>query len=215
VLIVAVVLYQVVRFYYTQLRATLFNMPSPSLSLASSTTLITAFLSFSANVIAGPTHLLTSRARAPQTHYVLDTQYSGTNFFDGFAFQTFADPTHGFVTYESESYASQNDLIGFDNGRVQMRVDSTNQYNGNANYYNVAGVGRPSVRIESTSSWTHGLFIIDLVHMPSTNDGSGCGTWPAFWLLGSGTWPYNGEIDIIEGANNQVNDLTSAHTVSW
>jgi beta-glucanase (GH16 family) len=198
--------------FFTQLRATLFKMPSPSLTLASSTTLITAFLSFSANVIAAvrPGQVT---SQSPQTHYVLDTSYTGTNFFDGFAFQTFADPTHGFVTYESESYASQHDLISFDNGRVQMRVDSTNQYNGDANYYNVAGVGRPSVRIESTSSWTHGLFIIDLVHMPSTNDGSGCGTWPAFWLLGSGTWPYNGEIDIIEGANNQVNDLTSAHTV--
>lgn len=37
------------------------------------------------------------------------------------------------------------------------------------------GRGRSSVRISSQKSWTHGLFIGDLAHMP----GSICGTWPA------------------------------------
>lgn len=35
--------------------------------------------------------------------------------------------------------------------------------------------GRPSVRITTQKSWTHGLFIADIAHMP----GSICGVWPA------------------------------------
>lgn len=37
------------------------------------------------------------------------------------------------------------------------------------------GPGRNSVRITSQKTWTHGLFIADILHMPD----SICGTWPA------------------------------------
>ena len=37
------------------------------------------------------------------------------------------------------------------------------------------GAGRPSVRISTQKSWTHGLFIGDFAHTP----GGICGTWPA------------------------------------
>lgn len=30
----------------------------------------------------------------------------------------------------------------------------------------------------------------------------GTGSWPAFWMLGNGSWPYCGEIDIMEHANS-------------
>ncbi|KIX96061.1 uncharacterized protein Z520_08316 [Fonsecaea multimorphosa CBS 102226] len=173
-------------------------MPSSSLFLRSSTTLVSALL------------LLSSSASA-DTYYALDTEYSGKDFFDGFNFFADADPTHGFVTYVDEATAEADGLITFNGGSTQMRVDYKNTYNGSADYYNINNVGRPSVRIESIKSWTHGLFLADLKHMPTTNDGTGCGVWPAFWTLGSGTWPYNGEIDIIEGANNQATDLTSTH----
>jgi len=33
------------------------------------------------------------------------------------------------------------------------------------------------------------------------NPGSGLGYWPAFWMLGPGQWPENGEIDILEDVN--------------
>jgi hypothetical protein len=114
--------------------------------------------------------------------------------------------------YESRTDATQDGLITFDGGSAQMRVDDTNTYDGTANYYLVNGVGRPSVRIESTSSWTHGLFIADIKHLPTTRTSGGCSVWPAFWTLGSGDWPMNGEIDIIEGANTNSVNLASAHT---
>lgn len=48
--------------------------------------------------------------------------------------------------------------------------------------------GRPSVQIKSLNTYTHGLFLFDALHVPA-----GCGTWPAYWLLGP-DWPKNGEI---------------------
>lgn len=72
---------------------------------------------------------------------------------------------------------------------------------------NVNGAGRPSVRISTAKAWTHGLFIGDFNHAP----GGICGTWPAFWTLGP-NWPYNGEIDILEGANQLTQNTVSLHS---
>ncbi|KAK4896775.1 hypothetical protein LTR27_005369 [Elasticomyces elasticus] len=131
--------------------------------------------------------------------YVLEDDYmSGGNFFDKFAFWDSADPTNGFVNYQGESASSSQDLINSSSTNVQMRVDSTNQ----------APNGRASVRITSTKSYNSGLFILDADHMPT-----GCGTWPAFWLVGP-NWPNEGEIDIIEGVNEQATNAMTLHTKS-
>ncbi len=39
----------------------------------------------------------------------------------------------------------------------------------------------------------------------------GCGTWPAFWACGA-DWPNNGEIDIIEGVNQQTENYMTLHS---
>lgn len=42
---------------------------------------------------------------------------------------------------------------------------------------------------------------------------AGGGTWPAFWMLGYGSWPYCGEIDIMEHVGNDPNMISHAlHT---
>ena len=54
------------------------------------------------------------------------------------------------------------------------------------------------------------MIILDLAHMPE-----GCGTWPAFWTVTRGAWPAGGEIDIIEGVNDQGPNLSSLHTTPY
>ena len=178
-------------------------MPSSSLFLRSSTTLVSTLALLSAPVLSAPT---TSQV------YNIDTTYAGPSFFSGWDFFADADPTHGFVTYLNQSAAQSNQLISA--GRsAKMLVDSTTVLPVPADssaYWGQNGVGRKSVRIESQKSWTHGLFVVDLNHMPSSSTG-GCGTWPAFWTLGSGPWPNNGEIDIIEGANDQPANYAAGH----
>jgi hypothetical protein len=71
----------------------------------------------------------------------------------------------------------------------------------------VAPDGRASVRVTSSRSFQHGLIIADIAHMP----GGVCGTWPAFWMVGS-NWPSNGEIDIVEGVNDQDVNKMTLHT---
>lgn len=75
-------------------------------------------------------------------------------------------------------------------------------------YVNVVTTGRPSVRIQSKETYTHGLLIADLAHMPA----SICGTWPAFWTVNSTNYPQYGEIDILENINEKTVSLQTLHT---
>lgn len=171
-------------------------MPSSSLFLRSSTTFITSLLFSTA--FAAPHAKRVSSAAEPT--YTLAHNYAGSNFYDQFDFFHDSDPTHGFVQYNDRA-GSQN-LIGFEGDYAVWGVDDTtvisdDDYN---HYNNQDGsfTGRQSIRLEGKDSFTHGLVISDIKQMP----GGLCGTWPAFWTLGTGSkgWPYYGEIDIIEGS---------------
>ncbi|KAJ3510113.1 hypothetical protein NMY22_g16071 [Coprinellus aureogranulatus] len=48
---------------------------------------------------------------------------------------------------------------------------------------------------------------IDLRHMPQ-----GCGTWPAIWEVAKDDWPNKGEVDIVEGVNDQGPNASTLHT---
>jgi hypothetical protein len=69
---------------------------------------------------------------------------------------------------------------------------------------------RQSIRLEGTTRFNSGLFIVDLRHMPA-----GCGVWPAVWLTDEQYWPNHGEIDFIEGVNYQNSVKTALHTSAF
>lgn len=139
----------------------------------------------------------TNAHEAATTNYHLVKNYTGQAFFDNFEFFSDRDPTNGFVSYVDLETANRTGLAGlassksFDNA-VYLGVDWWS--------LNVTPVGRPSTRVESKDTFNHSLWVADIKHMP----GGICGSWPAFWLLGTGArWPQAGEIDIMEGINRQ------------
>ncbi|RDW73315.1 glycoside hydrolase family 16 protein [Coleophoma cylindrospora] len=130
--------------------------------------------------------------------YTLMNTYDATNFFDYFNFFTAVDPTSGYVDYVSETVAMADGLARYQNNQVYLGVDYTTS--------NPASM-RASVRVTSDISYTQGLFIADIAHMPE----AACGVWPAFWMFGP-NWPDSGEIDIIEGVNLATTNSITLHT---
>ncbi|KAL4728682.1 hypothetical protein ACLX1H_005433 [Fusarium chlamydosporum] len=114
--------------------------------------------------------------------YSVTHTYDSSNFFEAFEFFNADDPTNGFVEYVDSDTANSEGLAGFVDGQVYMGVDYKTKNPSN---------GRKSVRVTSHDSFTHGLFIADIAHMP-------------------GSIP--GEIDIIEGVNTQTENKITLHT---
>ena len=133
--------------------------------------------------------LLTVILLVPTTYaaYELVDDYSPEKFASMFDFITYDDPSHGYVNYVNQSTAESLGLLKLENGKLYMGADHTNV---------ASGRGRDSIRVSSKPVYNHGLFILDMDHMPNSE----CGSWPAFWTFGP-NWPNSGEIDIIEGMN--------------
>jgi hypothetical protein len=111
------------------------------------------------------------------------------------------DPTGGFVDYQSESAARSKKLAEYrKDGTNYIGVDTTKKVTNTR--------GRESIRIESKTKYNHGLFIVDLAHMPA----SVCGTWPAFWTVSQDNFPSQGEIDILENIHEETRTLHALHT---
>lgn len=148
----------------------------------------------------------TCSVSARNCYWKSDSFKTNTSFFDAFQFETFDDPTHGYVDYVDRNTAFQNGLVKYIGEKVYIGVD----------YSNTAwGRGRRSIRLKSNRVLNgRNLLVIDLDHMPSTTGQkvpAGCGVWPAFWTVGD-NWPNNGEIDIIEYVNTDSTIQTTLHT---
>ncbi|KZT57967.1 glycoside hydrolase family 16 protein [Calocera cornea HHB12733] len=137
---------------------------------------------------------------AVATTYNIHDTFIGSEFLSGFTWEAIADPTNGRVNYVSQATALADNLTYTSSDTFIMRADYTTTLT-------ASGPGRNSVRIQSNNAYTYALMVLDLRHMPE-----GCATWPAFWTTGATDWPTCGEIDIIEGVNNEVPNLTSLHT---
>ncbi|KAI0020166.1 glycoside hydrolase family 16 protein [Xylariomycetidae sp. FL0641] len=134
---------------------------------------------------------------AAQAAYTLQDSYDDKNFFNGFNFYNGDDPTHGFVKYVGSHMANNTGMAGYAENGVFLGVG----------HQAPAVNGRFSLRMESKKTYTKGLIIADIAHQPEPK----CGQWPAFWTFGD-NWPYQGEIDIIEGVNLATNTTYTLHT---
>ncbi|KAJ4415390.1 hypothetical protein N0V82_007385 [Gnomoniopsis sp. IMI 355080] len=145
-----------------------------------------------------PLALLTTLASA--TSYTISKTYDSTNFFTDFDFFSTADPTHGFVTYQTQSAAESLGLAKVVNGnQVYIGVDNSTTLGQNS-------TGMPSVRLQSQATYNKMLLVADVAHMPFA-----CGAWPSLWTWAD-PWPTKGEIDIIEGVNSQTTNAMTLHT---
>ncbi|KAJ7175187.1 laminarinase [Mycena crocata] len=124
---------------------------------------------------------------------------SGAGFLSAFSFQAIPDPTNGRVNYVNAATAASQNLTFASGNTFVLRADSKT-------VLSAGGAGRNSVRLQSNKQFTTAVTIFDVRHMPQ-----GCGTWPALWTVGA-NWPHQGEIDILEGVNDQGTNQATLHT---
>lgn len=134
--------------------------------------------------------------------YGLTDNIVGSGFYSAFSFQNIADPTHGRVNYVNQATAQSQNLTFASSDSFILRADYKT-------VLNPSGAGRNSVRIRSNKVYTTHVAVFNMRHMPE-----GCGTWPAVWETNESNWPNGGEIDIMEGVNNQSPNAVTLHTNS-
>ena len=80
-------------------------------------------------------------------HYSLKDTYIGNDFYSGFQWETFDDPTHGRVNYVDQGTAVAKNLTYAHGNTLILRADSTTTLS-------PSGPGRNSVSIRSKKTYT-------------------------------------------------------------
>ncbi|KAF8916423.1 2 beta-glucanase [Mucidula mucida] len=131
--------------------------------------------------------------------YVLTDSFVGSSFLNGFTYDAISDPTGGRVVYVDAATAAAQNLTYASSDSFIVRADHTT-------VLSASGPGRNSIRLKSTKTYSNGVTVFNIRHMPQ-----GCGTWPAVWSFAD-PWPGTGEIDILEGVNDQAYNQATLHT---
>ncbi|KIM37388.1 glycoside hydrolase family 16 protein [Hebeloma cylindrosporum] len=134
------------------------------------------------------------------TNYLLTSNIVGPAFYSAFTWEAIADPTHGRVNYVDEFTSIKRNLTYASFDTFILQAD-------HKTVLDADGPGRDSVRIISRKAYTQHIAVFDVRHMPE-----GCGTWPAIWETKGQNWPSGGEVDIMEGVNNQSPNAATLHT---
>jgi hypothetical protein len=142
--------------------------------------------------------------------YQLVEVHRGDNFLDYYDFSDGPDSegSAGYNTYVGRDRATHLGLVNIqkdeNDGESYVYLSSTPGTGPRDKFGNLF---RDSVRLEGKTRFDRGLIVLDVQHMPA-----GCGVWPAFWTTDEAAWPNHGEIDIVEGINNQDVVKTALHT---
>uniref|UniRef100_A0A7S4SGA6 GH16 domain-containing protein n=1 Tax=Alexandrium monilatum TaxID=311494 RepID=A0A7S4SGA6_9DINO len=130
-----------------------------------------------------------SCGRNVATCYALNWKAEGKTFFDDFVFVTH-DSTHGMAKYVNKTEAFAEGVVSTTDTHARIglgpRVDD----------YKVL-----SANVHSKYTWDPMKSF--LVAVKLSDSPSGCGVWPAFWVLNSEkTWPEGAELDIFEWSDD-------------
>ncbi|KAJ6615140.1 laminarinase [Mycena sp. CBHHK59/15] len=170
---------------------------------------------FPLSAIFGSLSLLSLAPLALGVAYKQTDNISGAGFLSAFSYQAISDPTHGRVNYINAATAASQNLTFASGNTFILRADSKTvlsasglgiAFSNSNRRVNSVLEGRNSVRLQSNKQFTTAVTIFDVRHMPQ-----GCGTWPALWTVGA-NWPNQGEIDILEGVNDQGPNQATLHT---
>ncbi|ORX35900.1 concanavalin A-like lectin/glucanase domain-containing protein [Kockovaella imperatae] len=133
------------------------------------------------------------------TTYPLIESWSGSGFMDGFRYPAsfYDNTTNGDVFWATAANTSL--IYTSSSGTTILKVDNTSYVPYNEKRY--------APKILSKTEYQPGtVWVFDAVHMPY-----GCSVWPAVWTQGP-DWPEHGEIDIMEGINQQTTNQVALHT---
>ncbi|KAK1921820.1 concanavalin A-like lectin/glucanase domain-containing protein [Papiliotrema laurentii] len=131
------------------------------------------------------------------TYPILES-WKGDGFLDGFKYDPSAydNTTNGDVFWATPSNTSL--IHTTSSGTVVLKVDNETFVPYNEKRY--------APKLLSKTAYEKGtVWVMDAVHMPY-----GCSVWPALWTQGP-NWPAGGEIDIMEGVNNQTTNQMALH----